>query len=274
MAGAMKTGALLRQPFFHFLLGAILIFGLSALTDTGKGPQTITVTQGDVARLAAGWERSWGRLPTDVELEDLIADRIEEEVYFRQARALGLDRDDPFIRKYLRRKMESLTEGVVTVPEPEEAELNDFYNQYPDRFAAQPHYTFREALVVRLENTDFPALLNDLNSTAEDLSISSLAAARTWREAGPFAISREYGVTFYEALSKLDTGYWQGPIASSVGIHVVRIEAPPAQSPIAFEEVRSDVYAAWKAEKRKALEKAAFEKLRQGYHISIERPTE
>ena len=41
----------------------------------------------------------------------LVEDFIREEVYYREALALGLDRDDTVIRRRLRQKMEFLTDA-------------------------------------------------------------------------------------------------------------------------------------------------------------------
>ena len=42
-----------------------------------------------------------------------IEDHIREEVYYREAKALGLDRDDTVIRRRLRQKLEFVTEEMV-----------------------------------------------------------------------------------------------------------------------------------------------------------------
>ena len=47
------------------------------------------------------------------ELEGLIRDRVREEVYYREAMALGLDKDDTIIRRRLRQKMEFLTDDLA-----------------------------------------------------------------------------------------------------------------------------------------------------------------
>ena len=265
----MVKGSWLRQPLLHFVLGALLIFGLSALSGSRDGSQIITVTTEDISRLASGWERRWGRPPTASELDDLIADRIEEEVYVRQAQALGLDQDDPFIRNYLRRKMEILTEGVITVPDPAEAELRAYHGAHQERFSSGPQFTFRQALILRPDEADIASLIEDLNGGADASRMPKLAGAREMRAAGQFEVSRDYGVTFFEALSDLDKGVWQGPVRSSVGVHVVYIEEARARTPLAFEAVRQDVAAAWGADKRAELQEQAFERLKRSYRVSI-----
>ena len=63
--------------------------------------------------MVEGFTRTWQRPPTREELEGLIRDRVREEVYYREALALGLDKDDMVIRRRLRQKMEFVTDDVV-----------------------------------------------------------------------------------------------------------------------------------------------------------------
>ena len=55
--------------------------------------------------MVIGFSRTWQRPPTREELEGLIRDRVREEVYYREAIAMGLDRDDPVIRRRLQQKL-------------------------------------------------------------------------------------------------------------------------------------------------------------------------
>jgi hypothetical protein len=58
----------------------------------------IVVTQGQINHLATGFAKTWQRPPTAEELAGLVCDRVREEVYCREAMALGLDKDDTVTR--------------------------------------------------------------------------------------------------------------------------------------------------------------------------------
>ena len=118
---------LLREPLLHFLLlGGVLfaIFGRGGPSDAGIADRQIVVSEADISRLADGFSRTWHRPPAADELEAQIQDYIREEVLYRTALALGLDKDDTIIRRRLRQKMEFLFED--TVPVPQEAELRAY----------------------------------------------------------------------------------------------------------------------------------------------------
>ena len=73
-----------------------------------------------------GFSGTWQRPPTREELEGLIRDRVREEVYSREAIAMGLDRDDPIIRRRLQQKLQFVTDDVAALAEPTDAELADY----------------------------------------------------------------------------------------------------------------------------------------------------
>ena len=74
------------------------------------------------------------RPPTADEIRGLVDDYIREEVYYREALALGLDRDDTVIRRRLRQKMEFVSGDLAAASEPTDAELQTFLESHPGAF--------------------------------------------------------------------------------------------------------------------------------------------
>ena len=91
----MKT--FVREPLVHFLLLGVVLFiayGLVSKPGSSDGPGKITVTQGQIENLVSGFTKAWQRPPTSEELAGLVRDLVREEVYCREAIAVGLDKDD------------------------------------------------------------------------------------------------------------------------------------------------------------------------------------
>ena len=107
--------ALLREPLLHFLVLGAAVFAAYGLVSKGgrEEPGRLVVTKGQVESMVVGFTRTWQRPPKPEELEGLIRDRVREEVYYREAMALGLDKDDTIIRRRLRQKLEFLTDDLV-----------------------------------------------------------------------------------------------------------------------------------------------------------------
>src|SRR6185437_4525850 len=102
----------------------------------------IVISAGEVAGMAEGFGRTWRRPPTREEIEGLIRDRVQDEVYCREAMALGLDKDDTIIRRRLRQKMEFVSDDVAALAEPTDDELSAFLKSHADTFRVQRQFTF------------------------------------------------------------------------------------------------------------------------------------
>ena len=141
---------LLRDPLVHFFLIAAAIFGLYALVDDSPPPvaaNALVITDDDARQLVAEFEATWRRPPSVEELDYMIGERVREEVYVREALALGLDGDDAVIRRRLQTKMEFLTESGAEALQPDDATLQAHLAANPDRFAQPALIAFEQVLL-------------------------------------------------------------------------------------------------------------------------------
>ena len=99
---------LLREPLVHFLAAGLLVFVIASWRGASVDPsdRTITIDEDRVTWLVSQFERTWQRSPSPPEIDQLIRDYVKEEVYYREGLRMGLDQDDPIIRRRLRSKME------------------------------------------------------------------------------------------------------------------------------------------------------------------------
>ena len=143
----MKPG-LLREPLLQFIVLGAALFGVFHLVDRKKAeaPDRIVISSARIATLADGFVRTWRRPPGQEELQGLIDDYIRDEVFYREGRAAGLDRDDVIIRRRVRQKMEFLAEDI-SAPEPSEDELAAFLKSNPERFRTEDRLTFRQVFL-------------------------------------------------------------------------------------------------------------------------------
>ena len=103
---------LLREPLAHFLVLGALVFTMFQFAADRSDLQDgkIVVTRGKIEQLVTGFSRTWNRPPTRPELDGLVEDYIRDEVLYREALAMGLDKDDTIVRRRMRQKLEFLTE--------------------------------------------------------------------------------------------------------------------------------------------------------------------
>jgi len=172
---------LIREPFIHFLLLGAAIFIANRLVSgrADNQPGKIVITQGQITSLVIGFSRTWQRPPTREELEGLIRDRVREEVYSREAIAMGLDRDDPIIRRRLQQKLAFVTDDVAAVAEPTNAELADYLKTHAASFGVDRRVTFSQVYLDPNRRGERLAgnaneLLTQLRQQDRDTDLSSL----------------------------------------------------------------------------------------------------
>lgn len=274
---------LLREPLLHFLvLGAALFAAYGAINGHSSGKDEIVVTAGQIEHLTTGFTRSWRRPPTADELQDLVRNYIREEVYYRQAKEMGLDRDDPIIRRRLQQKLEFVSEDVAVQTEPSDAELNALLRLQSEKFRVGRNFTFSHVYLnperhsAAKLNDVAGQLLAQLNNDGVTADISALGdrfLLATKFEAVPSGeVAKLFGATFSERLAELGVGKWQGPVKSGYGLHLVFMEARTDGRIPDLSEVREAVLREWKETQRNKANEDVYKKLLSRYSVTIESP--
>jgi hypothetical protein len=273
----------LREPLVHFLLLGAAMFVISGLVseDRGGKPGHILVTQGTIDNLVATFTRTWHRPPADQELEGLIQDYIREEVLYREALALGLDRDDTIIRRRLRQKLEFIFEDVAAPAEPRDEDLHAYLQAHPEVFAVEPRFTFQQVyLDSRRRDThlarDVDRLLAELQQLGDQANLAALGDAfllpHQFDSLSATEVRKTFGDTFVAGLSTLTPGQWQGPVPSGYGVHLVAVsERTPVRLP-ELAEVREAVRREWANARRLEAHETFVRSLLQRYTVTIEHP--
>lgn len=270
----------LREPLLHFLLIGAVLFGLFRLLDDGApSPDEIVVSQGRIEQLATSFKLVWQRDPTPEELQGLIADHVREEILYREAVAMGLDRDDTIIRRRMRQKLEFLTEDLSALLEPTDEDLQAWFDAHSEAYRIDDRFTFTQVYLSPQRRGD------DLQAEAERL-LRELSIADGAVDPGTLgdpillpgsfeAMPRDrveltFGTTFAKSLETALTGSWAGPLESGYGLHLVLVtERLPGGVP-ELAAVRDAVHRDWSADRRARTLDQYYESLRQRYTIRIE----
>jgi hypothetical protein len=272
--------ALLREPLFQFLVLGSALFGLFHLVDKKKAetPARIIISSAQIANLADGFARTWRRSPSKEELQGLVDDYIRDEVFYREGRAAGLDRDDVIIRRRVRQKMEFLAEDI-SAPEPSEEQLVAYLRANPERFRTEDRLTFQQVFLSAARRGR--AIDDDSKQVAHALDRAEAAVDKT-ALGDPFLLGEEFqaasrsevaslfGESFAKQISVMEQGRWQGPISSSFGQHFVYIsERIPGRLP-PLDAVREAVRREWSNARRLEAEQKLYGSLRARYEIVVE----
>jgi len=271
-----------REPLVHFLLIGVvlfLVFGLSGDPKTPRKPR-IVVTQADIDRLAESWSQTWQRPPTDEELVGLVDDFVRDEVYYRQALEMGLDRDDEIVHRRLRQKLEALSANLLAGIEPSEDDLRDFLARNPDLFRVESSISLSQVFFNPdrrggSTDSDLREALERLQGTGPEAGAElgdPLGVPATLDSVSPAELRDRFGPDFATAVLSLPTGSWQGPVPSEYGEHLVyvrdRLEGRAPQ----LDQVREQVRRAWVAERRAEASREFYDEMRSRYDVVVEWP--
>jgi peptidyl-prolyl cis-trans isomerase C len=268
----------LKDPLVHFLiLGAGLFVVLAWLDqpeDSDSDRIVITAEQVEETRRAAAILR--GREPTPEELEELLEPIIREQVLYREALALGLDRDDETVRLRLVEKMQFLAQDLAEPAPPTEEALERYFAAQPERFVVPALVTFEQIYFSPAERgeqleADAGAALESLRGGAvphADLGDRSPLQAR-YQSATRERVEILFGDVMAEAVFAMEAGRWEGPFRSDFGLHLARlIERSEAYQP-ELADVRDTVLETYLADRRREANETEYRRMRERYDIVI-----
>jgi len=283
-AGTMK---LFKEPLLHFLLiGAVLflVYGWRGNSASVPGRQAgtptaqIVVTRDALDQMNSLFAKTWQRQPTEEEVKRLIEDFVRNEIYYREAIAIGLDRDDEVLKRRVRQRMEFIYEDITSWAEPTDEDLKAFMKKHPEKYLADPQIAFRQVYISAYKRgksaeSDARQVLAQLTAGADPDSVGDSTMLQA--EVGLSSlwdIRKQFGDEFGKTLLDLKPGAWAGPIRSGFGLHLVFVKERLGGRLPDLKEVRETVKRDWTAERQKELKDAAYAKIRERYSVTVERP--
>ena len=276
-----RTKRVLGEPLFHFLLIGVAIFGVHRWMSASRpvaaadGPR-IEITAGVVERLNEMWQRQWKRPPTELELRGMVTDYIREEVLYREALALGLDKDDTIVRRRLAQKMEFLSENIAASAIPDDEAVQRYFERNAGRYARPARVSFRHVYFSRDRRgagaeADARATLEALARGASEESIGDpFLGEYEFVARDEVTISAALGKEFAGRVMTLPVNKWRGPVASSYGVHLVHVSERGEPAPVSLAEVREQVIRDLNEERRTTANREVFERLKERYRVTVD----
>lgn len=278
----MKT--LLREPLVHFLLLGAALFAVYAYvsgTPASSGELTtqIALTPQEVLELTTYHMQQTRRAPTPEEMNALVERLVQDEVLYREAMAMGIDKHDPVVKSHLAKKMRGMTEGFIDVPEPSASELQTWYVKNADKFQVPARASFRQVFFAadrrgEKAKPDAAEALTKLAGQGKDSQLAGTLgdpanSSDHYEGVSPAELTKMYGTEFVSGISKAAQGTWQGPIQSSKGWHLVFVDSYDAGGAPDFKEIEPAIKKAWEIEQRQAAWRKAYEAMRAKYTVTM-----
>ncbi len=271
----------LREPLFHFLLLGLAIFLASVALRDSKSteqPGEIVITSGVVEQITTAFTRTWNRPPGEQELNGLMEDYIKEEIFYREAVAMGLDRDDIIVRRRLAQKIDFLSEELNAVPEPGEQDLQRYLESNRQQFQIGTKISFTQIYV----NTEKRGASAEADAQRILTQLIRNKNLDTGQVGDPFLIpddhdsqsadeiARTFGSGFAAEVVKVKTDQWTGPLKSEYGLHLVLVRQKVEGRMPLLAEVKDAVKKEWIRVERAKAKQEFYRLLRARYTVRIE----
>jgi parvulin-like peptidyl-prolyl isomerase len=263
----------LREPFILFFLFGLILFMVYEWGTTYYEIQNkkIIVTEAQIQLLKETFTKTWNREPTKQELETQIENLIKDEIYYKEAVALGLDRSDIGVKRRLRQIMEMMMDDMATVY-PSEDQLKNYLAENLDKFRQDPLISFRH-IYFSSENRDAALeVLGKLKDTlpVDEGSFDGLALIPSeFSEESYRSVERLFGKSFTEQVFALESRIWQGPVESAYGYHLVYISHLTQGFVPELSEIWDEVEREWSVERKMEIKDQQYQKIRENYTISF-----
>jgi peptidyl-prolyl cis-trans isomerase C len=264
-----------REPLVHFAVLGVALFGLFRVVGpTPQTGETIVVSAETLARIEAEQARRLGRAPESAELDAAVRAWADAEMLYREARALGLDRGDPIVRRRLMQKMQFLFEEAEPLPDPTDAELEQWIADHAERFEQAPRFALTHVYVQASSRTTPEATLREIEvalgegadpaTLGQAFALGQELAAKTVVE-----LSRSFGPGFGDAVAALPEEGWHR-VRSIYGWHLVHVDERLPGRLASVDEVRAQAREGLLREAREQAATRALEDLRERYAVELE----
>ncbi len=267
----------LRDPLVTFLVLGALMFALALYMGEDDASYRVEIGAADIQRLTDQWSMQMRRPPSPQELRGLVDQLIKEEVYYREAKRLGLDTNDTIVRRRLVQKLTFLTEDIATAAPPDTSALEAYYQDNVDNYRLPERYTFthRYFSADRRDDAeaDARAALKDPSVSGDPFMLQRNYASRSQRE-----IANQFGKDFAAELASLagqnagdspQTDSWRGPLRSAYGWHVVQITKVEPTRVEPFAAIRTRVENDFKQAMRDTANQQYYSDTLQRYDVVL-----
>ncbi len=267
----MRLRRILKEPLLHFLAAGGILFGIFGLTHrTGLGltsEKTIVVDRETLLNFlqyrSKAFKPEYFSLQleemTAAERKDLVDQYVQEEILYREAKAMGLEQGDYVIRQRLVQKMRFLIEDMAGGRSaPGETVLADYLQKNKARYLIEPSVTFTHIFFDSSVHGDKVAReLAERLKKELDIKGAAFDDAPKYGDRFPFQqnyvertfdyVASQFGSEFLSELKSIAPSekHWSGPIRSTYGYHEVLLTRRTEARLPQLNEIRSQVVDDW-----------------------------
>jgi hypothetical protein len=269
-----KIKGLIREPLLLFFLFGIFAFILytKASDYIEKKNKQIVISKVQVELLEESYKKIWNRTPTEKELNALIENAVMDEIFFRQAVAMGLDKSDPAIKRRLRQQMEMMLDDYTTIY-PTASQLSKYLSENPDKFRKEPRISFRHfyfPFEKKEEAIDLLQRLQKGNTVGNKAKGYPILMDPEFENERKRVIENQFGNSFTSDIFEIESEIWHGPIESAYGWHLARVSNKIKGELPDLNEIWDIVEREWSVDRKKEMKEEQYEIMKAQYEVAVE----
>ena len=209
-----------KIPLF-FVIGLILY--LVDVTFNSGDEKEIFISDQEIISLVSAWKSQVGRNPNDDEIARIINNLVEEEILYREALKLGLDKEDRIIKRRLAQKI-SFLKQESNPNSPSNDELIKFFNDNREKYFISATYTFTHYFFSSEKNSEERSLAayKDINNN-KNIKADPFFLGKNFVDVNLQKIQSDFGDEFSSYLNNIELNKWIGPIQSPFGHHIIYV---------------------------------------------------
>ncbi|MEO0996357.1 MAG: peptidylprolyl isomerase [Pseudomonadota bacterium] len=256
---------LLKEPLVQFLLLGAVVFGAERYVFvTTDQPQRIVIDDARYRELVDIFQEGQSRAPSSAEMDELILTWAQNEVFYREALAMELDRGDEMIRQRLILKYRDILFNNLIVELPPDDVLEAWFEEHRAAYDRPALVDFEQFLVADRNEREARTLARELGDGRHPERYGGVL--RVYRQRPEGNLYSAFGEDGGKALLGAGDNDWTA-VQSDHGWHLARITRRYPAEPADFASVRHDIAADWLKQAREREMAATLKEVVDEYDI-------
>jgi hypothetical protein len=237
----------MKEPLVQFMIIGALIFAVDACVSRyAEDINKITIDDARLGQLIEIFRLGQGRAPSAQEVDNMIVKWTQNEILFREAKKIGLDRGDEMIRSRLVLKMQNVLFNNVTFEVPPKEELKQWFEEYKDNYNRPARFTMEQFFLGSVSDMD----LGTANELARTLGSQTPAEPyanklRKYPLRPAASLTSIFAEDDIAQLSQTPLNQWQ-VVTSANGLHLARFTDKIDAEVAVFEDHEIQIVKDWK----------------------------
>ncbi len=275
----IKVKRLFSEPLIQFIILGVILYLINMYVQNKSDAEArkIIVDNEMIGQLILKYKIQTGALPNKQQLDAMIENYIKDEISYREAKKMGLDKEDEIIRRRLIQKFDFLQSDLTETKSPTEDELKQFYENNPSLFQTDSTVSFSHIFYSKDNSTDSIAkqraldVLNGLKSG--DLKRAPEKGDRfplqyDYTDQSNLDIQQNFGnKPILKALFSLPIDNWSGPVQSGYGWHLIYISERDSMTAIPYAFKEEEVKIKYEEDEKSKQNKKIFDEISNKYEI-------